>query len=618
MNLPRWVGEKLHRKIVAATATGLFLASLVFLVLFVAVYRGNLIDERANTARQINRFLQISLENAMLKRDLAGLQTIVERLGAEKNIASVAILNPQGEVRFTSDAGQLGQILPVTPGETFITDADASDILRSVIPVSNRKPCQTCHGPVAENPVNGILVIDYRASAIRQEAVRTALAFSSAGLGVALIAALGSWLALQRWVLRPVSRLKSASDRLALGDLSSRSRHVSDDELGALGQSFDKMASRLQEAMIQRAANEAFQQAMIDAIPDAVRVIGPDYRILKANKAFFELHGGTSDTVVGKPCYAASHHRCSPCPAIMEICPIELSRTNKLHTPVSFRARHQRANGESCLVEVRTARIKIPTGDSTDWGIVESIRDLDADIQASHEQKLAELSMLAAGVAHEIRNPLGGVSFALSEAEAACVNGQSENAREYIGVAQNQIDSCISVTSSLLKLSTPATDALELVDVGGTIAETLRLIAPEAEKANVRIKLDLPPGLRAEVSDGELRRIVINLSQNAFHAMPGGGDLNVTARNIDDDIQIDFVDTGDGVPPEDLQMIFQPFWSKRADGSRGTGLGLTLTKTAVESWGGRIAVENRPQFGVCFTVWLPCADAGVAYHDAET
>ncbi len=618
MNLRHWIGQKLHRKILAATAAGLFLASLVFLVLFVAAYRGNLIDEHANSARQINRFLQISLENAMLKRDLAGLQTIVKRLGAEENIASVSILNPEGEIRFTSNAEQLGKIMPVTPGESFITDAGAPDILRSVIPVANREPCETCHGPMATNPVNGILVVDYRAAAIRQEAMRTALAFSSAGLGVALIAALGSWLALRRWVLQPVSRLKAASDLLALGDLSSRSRQVGDDELGALGRSFDKMASRLQEAMIQREANEAFQQSMIDAIPDAVRVIGPDYRILKANEAFVELHGGTCETVVGKPCYATSHRRCSPCPTIMEICPIELARTNKLNTPVSYRARHTRANGDTCLVEVRADRIKIPTGDTSEWGVVESIRDLDADIQASHEQKLAELSMLAAGVAHEIRNPLGGVSFALSEADAACSKHLAEDAREYISIAQNEIGSCLTVTTSLLKLSIPATDALELVDVGATIAETLRLIAPEAEKTDVRVKLELPPGLRAEVSDGELRRIVINLAQNAFHAMPNGGELTVSAGIVENEIKIDFADTGEGIRPEDMQVVFQPFWSKRADGSRGTGLGLTLTKSAVESWGGRIAVENTPQSGVCFSVWLPCADAGVECNDAET
>ncbi len=618
MNLTHWIGQRLHRKILAATAAGLFLASLVFLVLFVAAYRGNLIDERANSARQINRFLQIALENAMLKRDLAGLQTIVKRLGAEDNIASVTILNPEGKIRFSSNTGQLDESMPFTPGESFITDNGSPDILRSVIPVANREPCQVCHGPIAENPVNGILVVDYHAAAIRQEAIRTALAFSSAGLGVALIAALGSWLALRRWVLQPISRLKNASDLLAQGDLSSRSGHVGDDELGALGHSFDEMASRLQEAMIQRASNEAFQQSMIDAIPDAVRVIAPDYRVLKANKAFVALHGGTCQTVVGRYCYETSHGRSSPCPATMEICPIELACKDKLKTPVSYRARHKRYNGENCLVEVRADRIKIPTGDTSEWGVVESIRDLEADIQASHEQKLAELSMLAAGVAHEIRNPLGGVSFALSEADAACAKHLAENAREYIGVAQNEIGNCLTVTSSLLKLSTPATVSLELVDVGETISETLRLIAPEAEKIDVRIKLELPPGLRAEVSDGELRRIVINLAQNAFHAMPDGGEFTVRTSCIEDEIRIDFMDTGDGILPEDLQVVFQPFWSKRADGSRGTGLGLTLTKSSVESWGGRIAVENTPQSGACFSVWLPCADAGVDDNDAET
>ncbi len=106
-----WLTQSLNRKFIVGTAAGLLISSLVFLVLFVSLYRAQLEESRAQTAIQINRLLQTSLENAMLKRDLEGLGTIVQHLGDQADIVSVRITNPAGLVRFASDPALLGQKL---------------------------------------------------------------------------------------------------------------------------------------------------------------------------------------------------------------------------------------------------------------------------------------------------------------------------------------------------------------------------------------------------------------------------------------------------------------------------------------------------------------------------
>ena len=108
----------------------------------------------------------------------------------------------------------------------------------------------------------------------------------------------------------------------------------------------------------------------------------------------------------------------------------------------------------------------------------------------------------------------------------------------------------------------------------------------------------------------ELRMIVFNLVQNAFHAMPNGGRLQVVCRADGEWAQMIFQDTGVGVRPDDIQHIFEPFFSRRADGVKGTGLGLSICRSIVDRYGGRISVDKPTGSGARFVVELANADIG--------
>ena len=105
----QWITGRLSRKLFFALAASVTTISLAFLILFVGYFKSRLISERATTSAEINGLLQVALENAMLKRDLKGLQGIVERLGEKKSVSSVMVLTPEGEVRFASPMSSLGR-----------------------------------------------------------------------------------------------------------------------------------------------------------------------------------------------------------------------------------------------------------------------------------------------------------------------------------------------------------------------------------------------------------------------------------------------------------------------------------------------------------------------------
>ena len=623
----RWIARSLNRKFVAAAVAGLFAVSLLFLLAFVTLYRGQLQEERALKAGEVNRLLQATLENAMLVRDLAGLREIVARLGQEKSIRQVMILNPAGEVRFASDRQLIGARLvrPEDPTcsaclpasalnqETrlTLTDAAGRDVLRAVHPVPNQPRCIECHGPVETNPINGILVVDHETETLRNRTLHSTGLLMGSGAVVVLLSVAGGWWFIERFVLRPVARLATGADLLASGRLDARIAVTGEDEIGQLGNTFNHMAENVARGMEAVREQQAFLQNLINAIPDGIRVIGPDYQIVLANQTYSQQVGRPLAEIAGAPCHRSSHQRDHPCPTQLITCPlVEISKTGQ---PVKTLQSFIRGDGASLHVEVYGAPMQARTDGGETTYIVEAVRDLAQQIEYSHQQKHATLSLLASGVAHEIRNPLASIRIALDtlfklrDSEVR----DDERLHEYLHLVDRQIDKCIDITERLLRLSLPAGQSPDLVSLNSAIHETISLMQLEALQRDVTVELMLSPtDARTMASDSEIRIVVVNMAQNAFHAMPQGGVLRVRSQADEEWVEMQFEDTGTGIRPADLPYIFDPFFSHRADGARGTGLGLSICRTIVERWGGTIQVATQLGQGSQFTVRLPNADTG--------
>jgi len=626
MRMKHWIASSLHRKFAAATIGGLLAVSLLFLLVFVALYRAQIEEERARSATEISRLLQAALENAMLKRDLDGLRQIVDRLGRQDTIRRVMILNPDGVVRFSSDAGRVDARL-VRSGEggcpdcmqpddltretvLTVTGETRQQTLRSVHPVRNKPACAQCHGPVETHPINGVLVVDHEAESIRARVLHSTQLLMGSGAVVVLLAVAGGWWFIGRAVLTPVSRLVAGAEGLATGRLDTRVAATGRDEIGKLGDIFNRMADSLAHHVRAVREQEALLQSVIDAVPDGIRVIGEDFKILLANRTYSQQLGHAGGETLQVPCHRSSHGRDHPCPPTLIACPlVEIGKTGQ---PVKTIQQFTRRDGASYHVEIYGAPMRASIGGAERRFIVESIRDLAKQVEYSHEQKLATLGQLAAGVAHEIRNPLASIRIALDALFREGAHREDENLYEYLQLVNRQMDKCIDITERMLRLSALPGQFPELVSINRAIEETTSLMRLEASQRGVSIDLALDSAdVRVMAADSEIRMVIINMIQNAFHAIAGPGSIRVASRADGERVAMEFTDTGIGIRPDYLPYIFDPFFSRRADGAQGTGLGLSICRAIVEHWGGAIRVESRLGEGTRFTVSFPDADTSV-------
>ncbi len=610
MFLKPWIASSLNRKFAAGTAAGLLMSSLVFLVLYMGLYRAELGGERELAAQQVNQVLRSTIENAMLKRDIEGLRFIVEQLGLHESIERVLISDPRGEIRFSSDASLLGQQIRdfsavMQSGSEFYLDKSGNEVLRSVNPIKNKPACYECHGSVVQNQTNGVLFVDYDTAQLSTKAHRTTFVLMGSGAIIVVINLLGGWWFMQRFVLEPIYKLGKASTELAKGELSARVNLKGKDELAQLGSNFDQMAGKLESAVSDLEHQKEFLQSLIDAIPDGLRVIDQHFQILLTNRTYRALMGTQDSTAIGQACYRSSHHFDEPCAPTLHTCPIVELRKNS--DAIKVLQRHRRGDGSTMDVEIYAAVMSAWVANQKQRLIVESIRDLEPQVKYSHEQRLSELGRLATGVAHEIYNPLASVRLALHSSIKQLNEKPSslDTVHEYLELVDHQVDKCIEVTNRLLKLAAPPSPSDELVDLNGVVHETLSLLRWEAEGKNIAISIEDDANLRILGNDSETRIVVLNLAQNAFHSMTDGGKLTVVLREIKTGVELTFKDTGVGIEKEDQLHIFDPFFSRRADGTKGTGLGLSITRNIVQKFGGVISVNSEVGVGSVFTLVFP-------------
>jgi len=227
--------------------------------------------------------------------------------------------------------------------------------------------------------------------------------------------------------------------------------------------------------------------------------------------------------------------------------------------------------------------------------------------QLFHSEKLASIGILAAGVAHEVGNPLSAISGYTQLLQGGVAS--DEETREYLAAIADQAARIQRIIENLLDFSRPSAGVESLIDVKETIEGVMAMLAGQRVFRGIDLDLDLADNLPPVRMDRDhLTQIVVNIALNASQAMPEGGRLTVRAEAGEGVVRLIFSDTGPGIPDEARERIFDPFFTTKPAG-QGTGLGLAICYRLVEGLGGRITCQNRPGQGATFIVTLPAAAA---------
>lgn len=237
---------------------------------------------------------------------------------------------------------------------------------------------------------------------------------------------------------------------------------------------------------------------------------------------------------------------------------------------------------------------------------VEELSRANEELSANRDkliryERLSVVGEMAAKIAHDIRNPMTAIGgFARRMLKRAPADTGSTS---YLQIIVQEVDRLENILSDILSFSRPAAPRLQPVDLNRLISETYAMMGPELEQNQIRVSTELDPRLTTlQLDRDQMERVLINLIKNAIEAMPEGGAITAATALEGEWVRIETTDTGPGIAEEDIDKIFEPFYTSKATGS---GLGLTLASQIVSSHGGTMNVVRREPCGISIVIGLP-------------
>ena len=358
-----------------------------------------------------------------------------------------------------------------------------------------------------------------------------------------------------------------------------------------------------------REEHRRFTEAVLDALPVSLYVVDRDYRIVTWNRhREIGLQGIPRDSAIGRNVFSV------------------LSRYPE------GRVRHEfeRAfsTGQIERIEQQTVAedgstkhwvvSKVPMIDDESGKVTHVItvgEDVTMRVEAMHAvgraEKLAAVGRLAAGVVHEINNPLATISACAEALEQRVDEGAfaasyaADDLNEYLGLIKSEAFRCKSITTGLLDFSRLRTGDRHPMDVGLMLRSSANLVSHQNRGDRIKIELDIAADMPMVNADaGQIQQAVIALATNAIDAMPHGGTLTFRAFAEKRRILIEIEDTGIGIEPDDMSKIFEPFFTTKEVG-KGTGLGLAVCYGIITDHAGRLSVRSNVGRGSTFAITLP-------------
>ncbi len=422
----------------------------------------------------------------------------------------------------------------------------------------------------------------------------------------ALMVFLAAW-TLSRSITRPLLQLIAGTKEMARGHLDTQVVVSSHDEVGALSRSFNAMARELEERRqgllqtlqdLRRSRREIlrernFKETVFENIETGILTLDSEGSVTSSNgPARRILHLDPQEGTV------PLEELLRPWPEILQVLPEGMGEGRE-----DVWSLYVQADREGRSLTFRLALLPLAFGE--EGGQILTVEDLTERVNMRHRMermnRLASLGRMAAGIAHEVRNPLTGISLLLDELHDRLL--QQPGDQNLIRRALEEIERLETLVGELLHFASLPQTRLAPGDVGEVLEETLFLFRKRCEKQGVVLQEEIAEGLPLIPIDGaKLKQAFLNLLTNALEAMPRGGSLEVSVRLERDEMRISIRDTGEGIPAERIPLVFEPFYTSKAG---GTGLGLAVTHNIASEHGGRIEVQSSPGEGATFVLHLP-------------
>ncbi len=410
------------------------------------------------------------------------------------------------------------------------------------------------------------------------------------------------WFLLRRWVLSPIDRLTELSANVANGNFTNRMpspERKFTDEFDTLSQTVNFMLNNIEKNINEIKEKEVFLQNLIDALPDAVRIIDEDYNIILSNKTYTDyIH--KKYFYQSTTCFGAYDDKTTcPCSSSQYICPLQKLKKSRYE---NIKIIH---NVNNRPLSINSAPILL----NNKFCIVESIRDLSENVIYSHQQKISSLGFLATSLAHEMKNNLGAINLILDGILQKYYTSENDTTEEkkYLEMISAQIKECINVPERLLKLSRNTEQTSDTFNVTDNINDILSLLDYEIKHKGISLTKSFSNIKEVLIgNETDFKMIILNLTQNAINAMPNGGSLEIKTNTTKNHLNIEIKDNGCGIPEANIKRIFEPFYSTSAEiNKQGTGLGLAIVKNLIAKFNGTINVTSKENVGSCFQISFP-------------
>jgi len=446
--------------------------------------------------------------------------------------------------------------------------------------------------PILDGPdVVGFVRVALSLQQVEASVGRLRWAIFGAGLIAAAVAVVVA-IAVAERTARPIRALTRVAERMAQGELGVRLFPTSSDEIGHLTRAFNHMADQLEDKLTDLADERAQLAAVLESMADGVLIVDEESRVELINPAAAQLLGTSATGALGRSFAQVTRH----------------------HEVIDFWRNCQEPGGERIgLLEIGPEalfwRVIVTPLEEHEKGACLVILQ---DLTEMHRLQTMRQDFIG-NVSHELRTPLASLR-ALVETLRDAAQQDPAAAKRFLDLMDTEVDALTQIVQESLELSRIESGRAPLrlspTPVSEVILPVVERLRPQAERAGVTLHCTLPDGLADVLADEErVRQAVSNLLHNAIKFTPPGGEIQISAEQVADELVISVRDTGVGISSEDLPRVFERFYkADRARSSSGTGLGLAIAKHIVQGHGGRIWAQSTEGRGSTFSFSLPTAN----------